>query len=483
MKRIFTTNLLILLLLNILIKPFWIFGIDRSVQNLLGAGEYGMFYTLFNFSLLLNILLDFGITNFNNREISRYPQLIGKYLSNIVGIKIFLALGYAIITIIMAFSLGYDNRQISLLLLLVFNQFLSSLILYLRSNLNGLHFFKLDSILSVLDKSLMILICSILLWSNIFRQNFTIEYFVLAQTISYVATAIIAFIIVIGKTGLISFKFELPFTLSMLRSSFPYAMLVLLMTIYSRVDSVVIERILPNGDVAAGIYAQAFRLIDAANMFPFLFASLLLPIFSRMIKNRFKINSFVGFSLVLLLVPVVSFSIPTFAFRGYIMDILYHEHAVFSSDILGVLMGSFIFIAMGYVFGTLLTAKGELKTLNYISLAAVVLAISVQLLLVTKFGIVGAAYGNLITNGFVALLSIWFSIKFFHLNLAKNFAIRFISFVITSIAITALLFYIDDKSSINYIIALFLSFISAFIFRVINYKEFISFFSKEASLE
>ena len=122
MKRIFTTNLLILLLLNILIKPFWIFGIDRSVQNLLGAGEYGMFYTLFNFSLLLNILLDLGITNFNNREISRYPQLIGKYLSNIVGIKIFLALGYTIITIIMAFSLGYNNRQISLLLLLVFNQ-------------------------------------------------------------------------------------------------------------------------------------------------------------------------------------------------------------------------------------------------------------------------------------------------------------------------------------------------------------------------
>jgi len=482
-KRVFTTNLLLLLLLNILIKPFWIFGIDRSVQNLLGAGEYGMFYTLFNFSLLLNILLDLGITNFNNREISRYPQLIGKYFSNIVGIKIFLALGYALITILMALSLGYNNRQISLLLLLVFNQFLSSLILYLRSNLNGLHFFKLDSVLSVLDKTLMILICSVLLWSNIFRYDFTIEYFVLAQTISYVATAIIAFIIVIGKTGSISFKFELPFSLSMLRSSFPYAMLVLLMTVYSRVDSVVIERILPNGDVAAGIYAQAFRLIDAANMFPFLFASLLLPIFSRMIKNSTKISSFVGFSLVLLLVPVVSFSIPTFAFRGHIMDILYHEHAVYSSDILGVLMGSFIFIAMGYVFGTLLTAKGELKTLNYISFAAVVLGISVQLFLVKRFGILGAAYGNLITNGFVASLSIWFSIKLFQFNLAKNFAIRFISFAITSIAITALLCYIDDKSSINYIIALLLSFISAFIFKLINYKELISFFSKETSLK
>ena len=95
MRKIFTTNLLLLLSLNILIKPFWIFGIDRTVQNTVGAGEYGIFYTLFNFSLLLNILLDFGITNFNNREISRHPQLLSKYLSNLVGIKILLAIVYA----------------------------------------------------------------------------------------------------------------------------------------------------------------------------------------------------------------------------------------------------------------------------------------------------------------------------------------------------------------------------------------------------
>ena len=57
--------------LNILVNgsSFWIFGIDRTVQNLLGAGEYGLLYSLFNFSLLLNIILDFGLTNFNNREL------------------------------------------------------------------------------------------------------------------------------------------------------------------------------------------------------------------------------------------------------------------------------------------------------------------------------------------------------------------------------------------------------------------------------
>ena len=69
MQKKFVTNLALLLFLNLLIKPFWILGIDRSVQNSVGAADYGMYFALFNFSFLLNIILDFGITNFNNKNI------------------------------------------------------------------------------------------------------------------------------------------------------------------------------------------------------------------------------------------------------------------------------------------------------------------------------------------------------------------------------------------------------------------------------
>ena len=69
MNRKFVTNLALLLLLNLLIKPFWIFGIDRSVQNTVGAGEYGLYLALFNWALIFNIVLDIGITNFNKELI------------------------------------------------------------------------------------------------------------------------------------------------------------------------------------------------------------------------------------------------------------------------------------------------------------------------------------------------------------------------------------------------------------------------------
>ncbi|MDR1761211.1 MAG: hypothetical protein LBR55_02050, partial [Bacteroidales bacterium] len=60
MKRTFIINLILLVFLNILVKPFWIFGIDRTVQNTVGAHDYGIYAALFSLSIILNIFLDMG---------------------------------------------------------------------------------------------------------------------------------------------------------------------------------------------------------------------------------------------------------------------------------------------------------------------------------------------------------------------------------------------------------------------------------------
>ena len=66
-KKKFIFDLAILLILNLLIKPFWILGIEPQVQLKVGDISYGEFAALFNFSLMMNILLDFGLTNFINK--------------------------------------------------------------------------------------------------------------------------------------------------------------------------------------------------------------------------------------------------------------------------------------------------------------------------------------------------------------------------------------------------------------------------------
>ena len=91
MQRKFVTNLALVLFLNLLIKPFWILGIDVAVQNAVGLEQYGFYYAIFNFSFLLNIFLDLGITNFNNKNISQNNHLLSKHLSSIILLRLLLA--------------------------------------------------------------------------------------------------------------------------------------------------------------------------------------------------------------------------------------------------------------------------------------------------------------------------------------------------------------------------------------------------------
>src|SRR6056297_2068134 len=208
LKRKFITNLLLLLFLNLLIKPFWIFGIDRTVQNLVGDAHYGLYFALFNFSMLLNILLDLGITNYNNRNIARHNFLLPKHFSNIVGLKMLLAIVYAVFSLTVAFVIGYSKVQFHLLFFLIFNQFLISFTLYLRSNISALHHFRTDSFISVMDRALMIIICGILLFTDVMDRPFTINWFVYAQTVAYALTTLTTFVVVLRKTGRIKVKFN-----------------------------------------------------------------------------------------------------------------------------------------------------------------------------------------------------------------------------------------------------------------------------------
>src|ERR1700752_1474510 len=246
MQKKFITNLVILISLNLLIKPFWILVIEPSLQYRVGDAAYGEYFVLFNFSFLLNILLDFGITNFNNKNIAQNNHLLAKHFSGLFLLKILLGVIYIAVTIAIGLMVGYSPRYLKLLLLLAVNQFLISMILYLRSNLLGLHFFKTDSIISILDRFIMIGFCALLLWTSITGIYIDIMVFVYTQTAAYLITACLAFIVVFRKTDSFSLNWNWPFWLMILKKSFPFAILVLLMTFYNRLDAVMIERLLPD---------------------------------------------------------------------------------------------------------------------------------------------------------------------------------------------------------------------------------------------
>lgn len=472
MKRKFVTNLILLLFLNLLIKPFWIFGIDRTVQNLVGDQSYGLYFSLFSFSMILNILLDVGITSYNNRNIAQHQFLLPKHFSNIVGLKFMLALVYAAVSIILALIIGYNNIQLHLLIFLIFNQFLISFTLYLRSNISGLHLFRTDSLISVLDRSIMIVIMSILLFGGRFRSQFTIEWFVYAQTAGYVLTSLITFIIVLQKSGRIKLRYNRSFFLVMLRKSYPYALLALLMSLYNRIDSVILERMLPGplGKEQAGIYAQAFRLLDAVSNFGVLFGGLLLPIFARMIKQNESIGPMVKLAYTLIIVPAIILAVSSIYYNEEIMSLLYHSNTDDSAHILGILMTGFTGIATTYIFGTLLTANGSLKQLNIMAFGGMVLNIVLNLVLVPRYMAYGSAFASLTTQVLTAATQIILAVVIFRLKYDPGFIIRLLFFtgIVALLGMVSLNF---EKWGYGYLFMIVLSALAAFLLRLFHIKD------------
>ncbi|MBI9067561.1 MAG: oligosaccharide flippase family protein [Salinivirgaceae bacterium] len=470
MKRKFITNLALVICLNLLIKPFWIFGIDRTVQNVVGAEQYGFYFALFNFSLILNIFLDLGITNFNNRNIAQNSHLLNKHFSNIIMVRILLGLFYFIISIGVAVIWKYEWDQIKLLTLLVFNQFLSSFILYLRSNLAGLHLFKTDSIISVLDRGLMILICGILLWGNVTETPFKIKWFVFAQTGAYTITAFIAFGLVLFRSGKIKIRFDRRFILAILKKSYPFALLTLLMASYNRFDAILLERMLEDGSRQAGIYAQAFRILDASSMFALLFAGLLLPMFAKMLKNKEPIGQLTQLSFLFIFIPAYILAISCAFYQHEIMDLLYHEHVESSASIFAILMFGFISISTTYIFGTLLTANGSLKQLNIMAVFGVIINIVLNIILIPKLQAKGSAIASLITQTFTALVQVIIAYKVFKLRINYKLLILLLIFAIG----VALLGIVSRDLPYNWVISMslmiLLSVILAFSIGLINIK-------------
>ncbi|MDZ7635229.1 MAG: hypothetical protein U5L72_12695 [Bacteroidales bacterium] len=350
MRRKFLVNIVFLVAVSVFVKAFWVLGIDRTVQNTVGEAAYGSYFSLFSFSVLFTLLLDMGLSGFNTRAVSTDPARVRLWFGNVLLLRLLLTAAYFIITLSVALALGYPSWQLSLLLVLMLNQVMASMILWLRSNISGMQYLFLDSLLSVADRLVMIIICSLLLWGGLTEGPFLIKWFVWAQTAAYFTVMVLALAVVIRRGGVLGVRPDARVLRSIIITGLPYAAVVLAMTLYWRIDAVLLERLLPDGAREAGTYAQAFRLFDALAMIPVMFGGLLLPIMSRELASGRDIKPLASMAGRMLLAPLGVAAVTLATFPGEMLDLLYASPATGATT-------AFIFLMM-----TLLPVSGGIHS-------------------------------------------------------------------------------------------------------------------------
>lgn len=473
MNREFLLNLVFLISINLIIKPFYVFGIDLKVQNV--VENYSLYFALLNFSYIFQVFSDLGIQQYNNRNIAQHDYLFDKYFPHILGLKGGLSLIFLFLSLGSALLLGYGRQELYLLIFLLLNQIFITFTFFFRSNISGLQYYRLDSLLSILDKLLMMVICFPLLWGP-WVTSFKIEWFVYAQTTAFGLTALVAF----GLTrsylkGKLVLYWNRPLLSAILKQSIPFSLVVLLMNIYTRIDAVMIERLLNNtvtkeGIEEGNIYAAAYRLLDAINMICFLFAGLLLPMFARMLKNKENIQALWKLSSSLMLTITVSFSLAVCFNAQEIMALLYVNYSFSMAEVLVLLMIGFNSIGIIHIVGTLLTANGNLMAMNIVFVLGIVLNVCSNYFLILEYGAWGAAISTIITQSFVALAELELARRIFLVPLNGLFLFQILLFILGVLGINWGLQISTMPWFLSFVLAGVLSVIWALITKIIDVR-------------
>jgi O-antigen/teichoic acid export membrane protein len=431
-RREFLVNLLLLVLINVLVKPAFIFGVDLSVQNRTAPGDYGLYFALLNWAYLFQIISDAGLQNFNTRQVSQYRWLFPKYFYKLLSIKIGLSLIYGFVALLLAVLSGYPAPALGLLALLLFNQALVTMTLFLRSNITGLGHYRSDSWLSALDKLLMLILCGGLLWYWGAEQPLPILPFVAAQTVALLLTLMVVVVVLYRISGGKWQKSRLTAVQLryFLRASWPFALVILLMSAYTRTDAILLERLLPDGQLHADVFAGAYRLIDALNMIGYLFASLLLPMFARLLGQRTDVRPLSTLAAQLMWAGCFTGCCAIFCTREALVNLMFNGKTdlAYRVDTLGVVIWSFIAVGQTYIFSTLLTADQQLKRMNRYFIVGIALDIALNIVLVPRFQAIGSAWAALLTQVFIALAMIVTAWKIYQFQVSFKAIIQFLLF-------------------------------------------------------
>lgn len=458
-------------MVNLIVKPVWIFAIDLKVQNTVGYTTYGSYMALLSFSLIFQIILDFGLQSYNTRIISRHPGKFQRLFPNMIIAKGILSIGYLIMVMLLGLLTGFRGSHLYLLLLLCFVQVLNSFVLYLRSNISGMQHFKTDSLLSVADKLLMIGICSFLLYNRAFAAHFEISWFVWAQIAAYLVTTVIAFVLCIRFAKLDWAHFDYKRIWHICRGSFPYALLIFLMAVYIRSSPFLTERLSANGPQETGVYAAAFRLLDAGNnMTGVLFAGILLSLFGRLLITRQSLVPIIRTSINLLIPVAVTAAAVAFYFGFEIMKLQHHDATVYDGKVFTILMFTFPAYCSSYVYATLLTANGNIRQLIIISVIGVIISLTLNFILVPRYGAEGAVISDCCTHLTVAILNVFTAKKLLGLRQNMAWLLQLIAFSLAMFIITGVIHHLQ----LNLLSSLFFIALSAaaavFLLRLFSFR-------------
>lgn len=183
----------------------------------------------------------------------------------------------------------------------------------------------------------------------------------------------------------------------LLKDSWPLMLSGVVVSLYMKIDQVMIKEMI--GAEAVGQYAAAVRLSEAWYFIPMVIASSLFPAIINAKKENEKLYYARMQQLYNLMVTLaLSIAIPTTLMGSWVITLLYGDGYDQSGSVLVIYIWAAVFVFLGVASGKWFVAEDLQKYLFYRTATGCTVNIFLNLLLISIYGIQGAAVATLVSQ-------------------------------------------------------------------------------------
>jgi O-antigen/teichoic acid export membrane protein len=383
----------------------WLFGekILRMVVGLfvgiwvaryLGPEQFGLFSYAQSFVGLFAAIVTLGLDGIVVRELVKDENRRDELIGTAFWLKL---MGAITVLIILAIAVNFTSNN-SYTNILVF--IIASATIF--QSFNVIDFYFQSKVLSkyvVYANIITLLISSIIKITLIINEAPLIAFAWVVSFDSFVlAVGFIYFYIKNNlKLSINYLTFDKLTAVNLLRDSWPLILSGIVISIYMKIDQVMIQNML--NSEAVGQYAAAVKLSEAWYFVPMVIASSLFPA----IINAKKQNEELYYSRLQRLYDMmvwiaIAIAIPTLFLADYIIELLYGIAYNQASGVLALHIWAGIFVFLGVASSKWFISENLQKYSFYRTLAGAIINIFLNYILIPLYGIYGAAIATLISQ-------------------------------------------------------------------------------------
>ncbi|MEW6185774.1 MAG: flippase, partial [Thermodesulfobacteriota bacterium] len=239
--------------------------------------------------------------------------------------------------------------------------------------------------------------------------------------LSYGLSCLFSAWIIRKKFAGLSFLREVPLWKYLLRSAWPIGLSGLFMTVYARIDMVMLSLFdIPAAEI--GWYAIPVKIIEMLSLFPLLVMAGLFPIFSVLTsEDRESLQRTYQKALTFLAALSLPLSLSVFFLSDCWLIVVFGPAFAPSLPSLKVLLLALPGIFLNYVLFNTLIALNKEKIITGVSGLAVIFNIGLNLFLLPRYGYIGASWTTVATEFFLLVLFVgYLQRSFFRLPLLST---------------------------------------------------------------